>query len=63
MNSPCRFCDKRHLKCHSDCKLYDDYKKENEKKKQYLQKDADIYDYICQQRRKRTKKGINGYDL
>ena len=33
--SPCLNCDKRHLRCHSDCEEYKQFQFENEKRKKY----------------------------
>ena len=30
LEAPCRNCNKRHIGCHSECKAYIDYNKDNE---------------------------------
>ena len=64
MKSPCYKCNKRHYKCHSNCLHYNNFKKEIEKKKQYLNKDINIISYECDKKRKYNKnKKVNLYDL
>lgn len=39
IKSPCMNCDKRHVGCHSECKLYDDFAHKRDKIK-IIEQDA-----------------------
>ena len=49
IQSPCKDCPNRHLKCHSECQKYQDYRKNLEAEKSLikLEKEIDTYQKIA----------------
>ena len=56
-------CDKRHLRCHSDCERYKQFQTENEKRKKYAREKREtnnelVYSfkksntYVCKNKKK-----------
>lgn len=45
MMSPCYECKERHSGCHSNCELYDEFKKKNQKQRDARKAECQFYNY------------------
>ena len=56
MFSPCKNCPDRHLHCHSECEKYIKFLAENEKRKQAVRLENDLYNADIERLKKRRSK-------
>ena len=56
MFSPCKNCPDRHYKCHSECEKYIKFLAENEKRKQVVRLENDLYNADIERLKKRRSK-------
>ena len=56
MFSPCKNCPDRHYKCHSECEKYIKFLAENEKRKQAVRLENDLYNADIERLKKRRNK-------
>ena len=43
MKQPCKHCDTKHGGCHAECQIYDDWKKEFNRKKEIIDENRRSY--------------------
>ena len=46
--APCENCNKRHLGCHADCKVYKAYKDELKRLREEIQRNKEFSGYRCE---------------
>lgn len=58
MKTPCLRCNFRHINCHSTCKLYKEFFKANEKRKEDMLKKSEFQHYLHKAEIRRKKGAI-----
>lgn len=48
LTAPCKICNKRHLGCHAECKVYKAYKDELKRLREEIQRSKEFSGYRCE---------------